>query len=301
MTTALISTLSPILCGSAVLAADKLQVDPAIARELFRHSGNRYGSAIVKYGALPSISFETPFLAAYNAFGFATTKLTAFRYTFAKFLDFAKDPAATHDRWSLAAGCTAAARIQRAVVNQRGLLMAEVQIVPLSSTDGMTHPLAESTAALDTLSAEPALHTLGPCSVETVKINGVKNQGLDLGITLTGEPNDGELYLRTVGELESNPLLMGEHADPRTMLASLGMIGHAITTSAIMYFRSIDATTGAALGTGLSMSIASGSIDPGMMRFSRAQIGTLGFGIQPLSTTNTHPVVVNTSATMPAG
>ncbi len=297
-TAPILSTLSPAVLNSTTLAVNDFEFSPAISRDVFRHSGNKFGSIIVKPGAAPIIGFKTPFKAAYDLMGFSLLKLTTFKFMFAKFVDALKQTDASHAQYALASSATAFARIVGLSTGQRGILMADVAVVPLSA-DGTTHPLTRTLASMLTIGSEPSLHTLGPIEINTTRVTGLRNMGLDLGNEFVGEPSDGNPYLTAVAEMEGNPMLNGEHADPFTLLSTLGLTGLTVT-SVQAFFRAIHATSGAALGTGISLTMAAGSIDPGPVRMRRNSIPTLGFSAQPISSTVTHPVVVDTAANIAA-
>jgi hypothetical protein len=247
------------------------------------------------------VRFKTPFLAAYNLLGLGLFRATAFNFTFTQFSNFVRTAGATHPQYALASSAVIVARIIGAKVNQRGILMADVVVVPLSS-DGMIHPIAAPTnVTLPTLASEPALHTLGPVEINGTKYSGCRNAGFDLGNEFTGEPHDGDLYLRNVGEFQADPKLQFEHADPTTLYPILGGLGVAVSSTAKLNFRDYSSTTGAALGTGLSISISSGAVNTGAIKMGRGSVPTIGGEIQPLSSTQTHPFTINASATMPAG
>ena len=152
MTQLNLSSLSPVNLAinggaAAVLATEQLSLDPGIGRELFRHSGNKFGSTILKLGATPIISFSTPFLPAWNLFGWAGAKVTTCDFQFGSFADFQKQSGSVHDKYSLATApgsAIAEGRIVSTRVNQKGILMAEVAVLPLSY-DRMTHPLKRTT------------------------------------------------------------------------------------------------------------------------------------------------------------
>ncbi len=305
MTALVLATCAPVTIATTVLAAEDFEYSPNISNDVFRHDANKFASALVKPGAIPTCRFKTPFLAAYTLMGLGLFRMTAFNFTFTNFTNFVRSAGSTHPQYALASSATAVARIMGASVNQKGILMADVVVVPLSS-DGMVHPIAApSNVALPTLSSEPALHTLGPVKINGTKYSGCRNAGFDLGNEFVAEPHDGDLYLRNVGEFEANPKLMAEHADPATVFPIIGTLGAAVTTTAILNFRDIsavvDSTQGTALGTGLSISISSGTVNAGPIRMRRGAMPTLGIEIQPLSATQTHPFTLNAAATMPAG
>jgi hypothetical protein len=289
---------SPVVMNGTPLPALDLSLDPAIKREGFRHGGSRFVAALLKLAAQPVITFKTPFLAAYNILGLSTAKLTSFQAVIAKYSDFQRAAGAVHRGYSLNTSCIAAAYIVDASAERGGVLMATVMVIPLS-IDGLTAPLIPAdTASIPTLGAQ-TLHTLGPLSVGGTRISGLAGMGYTSGIQLTAEPTDGDVYLRTVAEELANPLLAGTHRDPIGLLTSLGLFGVAIGTAAEAYFRAIDATTGAALGTGLKFAVAAGSVDPGPVKLAVGRPAELGLSIQPVISTDVHPVVVTNGASVP--
>ena len=295
-----LATLSPVSLNGTILAQNDPVFDPAIARDLFRHSGNQYGSAVTKLGATPMVRFATPFLPAYNLIGTKLFKLTSFEFFFAKWADYQKAPGAVHTRYKLPEGGQAAAKLGRMSVTRGGVLMVDVDIVPLSAADGMTNPFAQDTAALPTLGAQPARHTMGPVLLNNVRTNGVKSSTVDWGVGMVGETTDGDLYLRSVIEAESNPTIGIEHGDPVAVLTALGLLGAQITAATRLYFRDIDPNTGAALNTGISVTAAAGSIDPTGCQLRRGQSASAGLTIQPISSDTTSALTVQTGVTMPA-
>lgn len=300
MTALVLATCAPVTIQATVLAADEFQYDPAISSDVFRHDANKFASALVKPGAIPVVRFKTPFLAAFNLMGLGLFRMTAFNFTFTQFASFVRSAGATHPQYALAASAVAVCRIMGASVNQKGILMADVVVIPLSS-DGMIHPIAApANVTLPVLASEPALHTLGPIEINGTKYSGFRNAGFDLGNDFTGEPHDGDLYLRNVGEYQADPKLMGEHADPTTLYPILGGLGVAISSTVKFYFRDY-AASGATLGTGLSISVASGAVNTGPIRMKRGAVPSLGIEVQPLSTTQTHPFTLNAAAAIPAG
>lgn len=310
MTTAaaILSSLSPVALtkkgGSAsVLAIDEISFSPAIARTLIGHSGNRFPSLVQVPGAAPRMRFRTPFLDAYNLFGFQPVPLTAFAFFFAKFADYIRDPTAVHTKYGLAGGgspAVAAARIVGWSTGRGGLLMADIDVVPFSG-DGMTHPIAETTGqALPTLADEPTIHTIGPFVIDGTRINGLSNHSGDLGGEFMGTPTDGDLFLRNAAFIESSPTLSGQHDDPFTLLSSLGLMGAGIETAAVAYFRDIDPDSGESLATGLSISVAQGVVHPTDVAMRRGDYNKSGFNVAGLSPDDTHPFAVTTDVAIPA-
>lgn len=304
--TAIISSLAPARMtpsggSSTVLAVESVAFSPAIARTLFQHSGNRFPSLVHKPGAAPRVRITTPFYPAYQILGFAAKKLTAFDYFLAQFSDYVRASGSSHTMIGLTASCHAAARIMGASVSQSGILMAEVDIVPLSVVNGMDHPLTPASGqALPTLSAEPTIHTIGPFVLNGTRLDGLTNQGIDLGGEFAGAPSDGERFLRNVAEIENQPSMQAAHQDPVTLLGALGLLGAEITADAVAYFREIDGDSGEVLETGLSITAAEGVVDPTDVQLRRGDLATSGFTVAGLSDSETHPFVVATGVDVPA-
>jgi hypothetical protein len=303
--TALISSLAPARLTpnngvATVIAADLVGFSPAIARTLIQHSGNRFPSLVHKPGAAPRVRISTPFYPAYQLLGFQAKKLTGFDFFLAKFTDHVRDAGANHTKFGLTASCTAAARIVGASVALTGILMAEIDIVPLSNT-GMAHPLTVAGGqSLPTLAAEPTLHGLGPFILDGARLDGLNNQGFDLGGDFVGGPSDGDKFLRNVAEIENVPTLMGAHQDPITLLAALGLLGTKINTSAVAYFRDIDGESGEVGTTGLALTVASGVVDPTDIQLRRGDLTTSGFSLAGLSSNDTHPFAISDGVNVPA-
>ena len=54
-----IHSLSPAQVNGTTLAVQDLAIDPALEIDLFRHSGNPFGSASLKLSAMPKVTFKT--------------------------------------------------------------------------------------------------------------------------------------------------------------------------------------------------------------------------------------------------
>ncbi len=298
MTTPVIYGLSPCKLNSAVLAIDRLQLPPDIAADSFRHSGNEFASAIVVPGASPRVRFQTPFYDAYSLIGLKGLKLTTFEVYFAKFVDSLRTTSNAR-KYSLTSSCTAFAYIRSASVGQRGIVMAEIEVVPLSNT-GMAHPLtAADDGAVPAVSAQPTLHTLGPATINGTTVGGFNNFSLDLGQNVEAPAGDGDLYARVCAWMGGDPVISVEHSDPVTLGTTLGLTGAALTSNYIQYLRSYDSTNHITLSTGLSLTIASGRVIPEEFGADNQGVSRGGLRVSALSTSSTHPIVIATGATVP--
>jgi hypothetical protein len=294
----IINELAPCRLNSTILAIDGLTVGPGIARTLFSHSGNRFASIHNIEGADRMISFRTPFMAAFTLMGFGVLKLTNFEFFLATFLDFIKDPASTHTKLASPASQGGMAVMTGWSVNQRGVLMAEITVVPLSFTTGRVDPIAITTNnALISLPAEPTLHTLGPCLVNGTRLDGIKSSGGNLNHGYTAEPSDGELYARTADLISGEPALVAEHEDPKTLLTTLGLNGVALS-SAVWYYRGYSG--GVVTNTGISITATSGRAMPSDLDARHRARARQGVLVEALSSADTtHPLAVATGVNVP--
>jgi hypothetical protein len=297
MTTALFYSCAPATLNATTLAIDDLTISAGVASEAFRHSGNLFPSVNVVPGATPRVSFRTPFKEAYDLIGLKSLKLTTFNVFAAKFVDAVRESGSTHLKYGLTASCSGHATIKGASVSQGGILMADVEVVLLSN-DGMTHPLTAATAALPSLGSQPALKTIGPVTINGTTNGGYMSASLDLGNKLDTFTSDGELYARVAAYTGGDPVLSFEHADPATLWASIGLVGSAITSNVIAYFRDYSTSTHLALTTGLSLTIASGRVIPEEFGASSLGVARAGIRVVGLSTSDTHPIVVAAGATV---
>jgi hypothetical protein len=244
-----------------------------------------------------------PFRSAYDALGLGMVQLTAFEIYLAKFSALTRATGSVHTKWALTASCTAAAMISGASVSQDGILMAEVEVHPLSN-NGVAHPLTRSDSnAMPTLASQPILHTLGPISVNGTVVPGLNASALDLGQKLESQRTDGALYPLLTSRVGAAPKITGTHADPVGMLAQLGsLLGVAASSNIIAYFRQFNATTGeiSAGADSISVTVASGRMTPLDIADSQGQIATMGIEIHGLSSSATHPFAISVGATSPA-
>ena len=295
----LIYSLAPLVINSTTLATQGLQLSPEVALDAFRHSGNEFASVLVAPGAAPRIRFSTPFKAAFDLIGLKVLKVTTLGVYLAKFVDALRLTGSARS-YSLNGAAVGFAYITGASVAQQGILMADVEII-LLSIDGTTHPLSVSDAGtLPTLASQPALHTLGGTTINGTTIAGVESVTIDLGPQIEARVTDGALYPTVCSYLGGAPMLMGEHADPVTLLTTLGLLGVAASSNIVQYFREYNASTGLTGTTGLSLTIAAGKIVPEAQSADNLAMAKTGFRVQPLSSTSTHPFVIATGASVPS-
>lgn len=291
--------MSPLVVNATTLAITNLRGSPNLNFQAVRHSGNEFPSVGALPGAMPRMSFSTPFLAAYNLIGLKLLIATTFDVFFATFAAGLRQSGANHSKFGLTASCSACLYITGARVAQNGLLMADVEVVYLSN-DGKTHPVTlTNSVSLPSLGSEPVLHTLGPYSLNTTRKDGLKNSGFSNGINLHVPINDGDSYPRTVGWMGAAPKLAWAHEDAKQMATDLGWIGANITTSVALYFCGIDPTTHLRMTTGISMIITSGRVWGDGYQWDMQQPATASLMAESLASGSTHPIAVTSGATIP--
>ncbi len=299
MSAALIYSLSPLTLNTTTLGVANLKVSPSILKVMHRTGGNEFPSVYAVTGATPAFSFQTPYYEAYNLIGLKTLKCTVASVYLAKFVDGIRSASSVHTKYALASSALGFAYIKSIAGSVNGIVMADVEVMLLSS-DGMTHPWAVTTNnALPSLASQPALRTIGPCSVNGTTIGGATAVNIDLGASMEAMTSDGDLYPRVCAYKGGDPVIKVEHGDPETLRATLGFTGTAITANFVQYFKTIDPTTQIALATADSLTVASGRVIPEDWGADNLGIARGGLSVGCMSTSTTHPIIVATGATAP--
>lgn len=299
---AVVYSMAPAKLNTTVVPVERIGFSAGIIANPHQHSGNEYPTLVAIPGATPRITLTIPFRAAYDVLGLGINVLTAFELYLAKFASLTRASGSVHTKWALSASCTAAAMITGASVNQDGLLMAEVEVYPLSN-NGTTHPLTKTdNNALPSLAAQPTLHTLGPMSINGTVVPGLSTAGLELGQRMEVQRTDGAPYPILAVRVDAAPRITASHADPVTMYNQLGSImGADITANVVAYFRQLTAAGLVDTGsTAVSVTVASGRVVPLEVADSQGQVATLGVEVHGLSSSTTHPFAMSVSATAPA-
>lgn len=298
---AAISSLGPITINATTIATLGWSMSPEIVKAAQSHSGLPYPTIETTSGANPKVAFRCYFQDIYALVGSTILAATTFSVYLSKYTTLIRDAASTHLRMALATSCVAAVQIMSTTVDQDGMLIANCE-AELTANDSTTHPFAITTNnALPALTAEPIKHTLGPFVLDTVGIPGVQSATIEFNPALTMSRSDGDLYPRVGAQIQGSPRVTIGHKDPRAVLASLGLIGANVTTSAIQYFRRYDATTGlAGAANGISVTLGVCRVAPAAIEAEQGGIATTGFELVGLSSSTSHPYTISLTATVPA-
>lgn len=301
---ATLSSLSPAVLNATTVPVKSVGLTPGIISATDRHSGNLYETLHKTSGAEPRLTLNMPFKAAFDLIGFGILKLTAFEFYLAKFTDYIRSAASEHTKWSLSASATGVAMISGWSVDLDGDLLATVEIIPLAAS-ATAHPLTKSDSnALPALGSQPVMHTLGPCSINGTVRPGLRSAGGDLGQNLRPIRSDGDLYARNAGYLGGTPRMNATCTDPITIAGITTLLGLNLSGGGfIQYFRQYDVTTGVVTGdsgTGISITAASGRLQPVDISAADQDVATLGLTVSGLSSSSTHPFAVSVAATVPA-
>lgn len=301
MTAAIISSLAPAKLNSTVLAIRNLRIQAAIDAQPFRHSGNLYPSVMYVPGATPAVTFQTPFLAAYTLIGLGNgaLKLTTFEVYLASFADSVRLGALSHTKYGLNTSCVGFAYITGFSVDTNGILMADVSVA-LISNDGMTHPLKKTgSVSLPVLASEPALHSLGPVDINGVVIGGLNQMAVDTGYQTQLLKTDGDLYARNFACMGADRVLNLTFKDALTVWNDLTLLGADISANVVQYLRAYDPTTQVKLGTGLSITMASGRAVQDALTSENLALNETPVKVIPLSATATDPMIIATGVAIP--
>lgn len=301
---ATLSSLSPAKLNSTVIAVKSVGLAPGIISAADRHSGNLYETLVKTSGAEPRITLNVPFKSAYDIIGMGVLKLTAFEFYLATFADYVRSSGSVHTKWALSSSATAVAMITGWTVDLDGDLLATVEVVPLAAS-AAAHPLTKTdNNALPTLAAQPTMHTLGPCSINGTVRPGLRSAGGDLGQNLRVIRSDGDRYPRNAGFLGGACRMTAANSDPITLAGITTLFGLNLSGGGfIQYFRQYDATTGEVTGdsgTGVSITAASGRIEPMDISVADQDIPSIGLQVIGLSDSSTSPFVVSVAATVPS-
>lgn len=296
-----LSSIGPITINSTTIATLGWSFSPDIVKAAQEHSGLPYPTADTTSGANPKVMFRCYFQDIWALTGATILGATTFSVYLSAYTSLIRDAASIHLRLALATSCVAAIQIISASVDQDGHLIAEVEAT-LTANDSTTHPFAITTNnALPALTAEPIKHTLGPFVIDTVGVPGVQSASLEFAPSLQVSRTDGDLYPRIAAQTKGNPKVMVGHKDPRAVLATFGLLGANVTTSAIQYFRRYDASSGVAgAANGISVTLGVCRVVPSQLSADQGGIATQGFELTGLSSSTTHPFTVSLTATVPA-
>lgn len=295
-----INSTGPITIASTTIATLGWSLSPEIAKAAQMHSGLPYPTAEVISGGSPRVNFKAYFQDIHALTGLTILSATTFNVYLSAYTSLIRDASSIHLKLALATSCVAAIQITGVSTDQDGILIADVEAVLLAN-DSTTHPFAITTNnALPALTAEPVKHTLGPLVVDSTGIPGVQSASLGLAPNLQVSRSDGDLYPRVAAQTQGQPVLNVGHKDPRQLASTIGLVG-LTSSSVVQYFRRYDATTGlAGASNGVSFTIGSARITPMDWQTEPGAIASQGLEIRAMSSSTTHPVVVSTSASVPA-
>lgn len=258
-----VNSLAPVVVnagnGPVVLALETMGFSADILQNIHHHSGNVSPTLIAGAGANPRVLLTIPFLLAFTTFGQGVVKLTQCDIFFSRYIDFVRQVGtnAVHTKLGLAGSpsgnSVAAAQIVGAGVNVDGILMAQVEILPVAA-DYQTHPqvLSYNDVTLPTLLGSPQLHTLGPVSILGTIYPGVEASGVQIQGNLATQRTDGDLYPRVAHETQIAPQLTLSHRDPLAIMNLVGLTGLTIGAPGVTaYFKAYDNGNGLGSGSGL--------------------------------------------------
>jgi hypothetical protein len=271
-TPASIASLSPMSLtasggsgGVTILATELVNVSFGIFQTIHHHSGNVYPTLVVVPGAERRMRVQSPFAGAFALLGLALTPISALKVCLAKFADYNRLSTASHQQISLTSGCSAAAQISGCSVNIDGILMADIDIIFLS-TDGATDPITiTDNQSLPAITGTPTLHQVGPSTFGATNtiIPGVVAAGLAMGAVPTILRTDGDFFARSAARLQATPIITLTHSDPAALIDSITQTGTYMVDEVLVYFKEYDVATGLCnQSNGISFTIAYGRVHP---------------------------------------
>lgn len=296
-----LTTMTPIKLNATVLATENVNYSPGNQAQMVRHSGLPYASSIIQASAAPRLTFRTFFEPAFTLLGFAITRLTAVEFDQQTYTNFAANAGGV--KYELATSALAYAYITNVSEGTNGIIMADVEVIFLSS-NGTTHPLQEQASALAILklAAEPQKQVRGPLVINGTGIDGVTSISLSTGIrAIPAEPVDGDTYSQTVVDDGGDFTMSIGHNGAKPALAAITHDGVDISSNVVMYLRDVDAeglTTGS---SGVSFTVAAGRVTVESLAQSIGATDACTINVMAIDDDldRSVPVAVSVSATLP--
>lgn len=262
-----------------------------------KHSGRLFESSILHAGGGAGITVTVPVRFAMDTFGLGVTSFSAgkqFCYTFDS--DGKHQSGANNVAWSAASGGRAV--ITRIGADQKGVVWAQVQIIPFAADDRAYPWVRSDDETIPALASEPVLNTLALMANGGVKVGGLRNLQIDLGQNLRPLQVDGRRYAREALYRGGTPRITGAHTGVLDLQAVAGEEGVAVS-DLDFYLRENDPTNGTLKETGIELAVAEGWLYPVELDLTQDVAGAQGFAVTPLSDSDTHPIAYTASATIP--
>lgn len=312
-----VNSLAPVVVnagnGQVVLALESMGFSADILQNIHHHSGNVSPTLVASAGANPRVMLSIPFLLAFTTFGLGVSQLTQCDIFFSAYLDFVRQVGtnAVHTKLGLAGSpsgnSVAAAQIVGAAVNVDGVLMAMVEILPVAA-DYQTHPqVLSEDVTLPTLTGSPALHTLGPVSINGTIYPGLEASGFQIQGNLATQRTDGDLYPRVAHRTQVAPQLTLTHRDPLALLEAIGLTGLTISAPGVVaYFKAYVSGNGptdsglVSAAGGIAVTVAYGRVTHSGVEANQGQVLSnqlLITGINPDGITS--PFAITTGVAVP--
>lgn len=291
-----LSSLAPAKWGTTVLPVADWSFSPGISQQSVTHSGNQYATITVKNRIEQRFTMRIPFAIAYATFGNVVSTNSTFEVYSTTFAGGIVGGSGVHGKWSASASCTAMAVITGYSVAQGGIMYADVEVVLLSN-NGTANPVTfVSNATLPTLSAQPALHSMGPVKVNGSTVSGASSWSISTGKSFNIPSNDGDLYPTSAAVIDGTPTISVSHSDPIGVLTSLGIDGK--TDDCVVYARGYSSNVLASSGA-VSVTVGTAELVPSAASVSQGALASSGFTAYPISSDgSTYPLTIDTNATI---
>lgn len=288
--------------GNDVIAVLGASIDYADITSFQNHSGLEHATNLLRTGAqVPMVRVTCYFKDAYDILGLNGSVLTSGEWV----LELAQTSAAvvdsgsTHTHYSSATGVETLAYIDSMRVSETEAATCEVVLMPFSA-DGTTDPITTtaSNSALSALTAIPAIHSVGPVTLNNTVYDGLKgityNSGMQ--VTVAGH-HDGNPYITGGTRAGQQPTITVEHDDPVTLETILASIGAAISSTTKVRLLKAPASGVLTTSGALDLTIGTGYIGVQTAQGAHGERFTTGIVLRGVSSNgSTHPVAVSTVA-----
>lgn len=280
--------------GTTVLPVSNVSLNPAIASQARQSAGDQAPTQQTVFGSSPSFTATVPLVSALDLIGLKCTRFTDLQCSLLRVDPTTGITAAdtSHVRFALDTGAVCYAVITDFSAAQGAIATANIQVWCISD-DGVTNPVSVTTGSALALSAQPALHTLGPVDINASEVSGASSVSGSLNHNASVLVTDGDLYPTQYSWRSTNPTLTVQHSDPDAVLDAATLDGANISASTKVTFRA-RGSDGIITTTEKTISLTSGHIITQPLGGDSGQIAGVAYTILPeASNATTHPWTVS--------
>lgn len=256
------STVGRFNANGDVIDVRNIDVQMGVNLQTIQHSGLvEVTNALVSSALTSMISFDTSLSTALSTFGLGITEYAAgddVEAVLGNLIGATIDSNDTHTKYGKEADAICSAYIDSFDVSEGGEATARIMVY-FHSDDGSTAPMElTENVAFPALTAIPAIHTIGPFTLNATAVPGVTGYSYQSGITLNFQATDGLIYTTGAFPTSFDRRISVTSSDPLGIQEITAITGVEITgtTTVELYLSDNDIPSS---GTGaLTLTIANG-------------------------------------------